>query len=115
MAKSYSNLKRDASNEPLMTGTTLLFQDATGTPQTSPLSVPDQSSSVTTITIPTNAAEMEILSNVALRVGSLAALTSNYYVVPANTPKVFMVSGTDTIYIAGDSATATVQFHFNCV
>lgn len=111
-----TNLPREASNGVIQTASTLLFKDATGTPKTSPLTVPALSSSVTTILVPDNAVEIELTSSVALRVGTdVAALTSQYYVVPASTAKRFMLGKETTLYIAGDSAEAVVSFHFNLV
>lgn len=112
MAKTFGSLARDDNRVPIMTGDGFQTQDATGTPQTSPLTVPAQSSSITTITIPTSAAEMVMVSDVNLRISEESTVADRYFVLPAAYVLAVSVANRDVIYLAGDSAEATVSFYF---
>ena len=108
MAKDYDTLARDDNRVPIMTGSGFETQDATGTPQTSPLSY---SSSVITIAIPENAAEVVLLPSTALRVSDIVGMT-RYFTIPADTALALGISKMDNLYIVRDSADGTLNFYF---
>lgn len=110
MPKDYSALARDDDNKPITTGTSFSTVDASGTPKSSPLSVPSQPT-VTTITFPSNSAEIVFMPDNALRVSENANMTS-FVKMGANNVQVFPSSRQDTIYVAGDSGTVTLSFYF---
>lgn len=94
-------------------GGSFVTQDATGTPQNSPLTV---SSSEINLVVPDNATQLVLSNNAnALRVYESAG-SSHYYVIPASTNG-FIIDcvGMTNIYMIRDSADVTVQFMFNLV
>ena len=110
MAKDFQNLRRDDNQVPIMTGTHIQTYDATGTPQESPLTFSNLA--VTTIVIPTNAAEVVFLPSVATRVSEAATMSTGYFVQAASTAQAYGVAGMDNIYIQGDAASGILQFYF---
>jgi hypothetical protein len=96
-------------------------EDATGTPVTSPAAVSNVG--ITTLNVPTAAAQVLIISSVALRVSEDSTMT-HYMVIPANTPVNFpcltpaidqQLINTGALYMQGDASAAVVQFRFDCI
>lgn len=113
MPKNFSRLRKDDNNSAIPSGLSIQTKDDTGTPQTSPLSVVVYSSAVTTLAIPSNAAEMVLYpSDNDLRVSEEATVNANYYVQPQGVVQAYGVAGMDTIYVGGDSDTVTLSFYF---
>lgn len=108
MAKNFSSFARDDNRIPILTGTGILTADITASPKNSPLSI---DTNVVTFAIPTNAAEMVVLSDVAIRIGEAVAV-STYFKLPANTILALPLSGVDNIYLRTDSGSGTLQFYF---
>ena len=96
-------------------------EDATGTPQTSPLSVVIYSNTITTLVVPAAAVVLRLYASAALRISEQASL-ARYFLVPASilvewpcmTPQAGLVT-TGNLYIGGDAATVTLQFAFLCI
>jgi hypothetical protein len=110
MAKDYNFFKRDDNRVTIPTGTGFETQDATGTPQKSPLTV---SSSVITIAIPTDAAEMVVSVDQDCRLSEEATAADRYYVIKANTAEVIGCSNIDTLYLLRNAATdVALNFRF---
>lgn len=106
--KNLESLNRDDNNTPIMTGTGILTQDATGTPQTSPLAY---TTGVVTIAIPENAAEMVFRASTDIRVSNVSDV-STYFVVPAGANWVIGLARTDTLYFQRDATSGTLNFYF---
>ena len=103
-------LSQDAQGEVVQVAAGFQTQDATGTPQTSPLTV---SNTVITIAVPDGAAELIIVyTDQAIRVSEIVGMT-RYFVLNAGSAVVIPVANTDSVYLVRDSADATVQFFFN--
>lgn len=108
MARTYSNLARDASNAVIQAGNSFQTSDATASPNTSPLSY---TGSVTTLVVPINALELVLTPSTALRISELVAM-GTYNVISAGTTMAFGVAGMSKVYIKQDSANGTLQFYF---
>lgn len=108
MAKNYGFFKTDDNYKVIHTATGFTTQDATGTPQTSPLAF---SSSEITIEIPTNAAEIVLFPTQDLRVSEVTGM-ARYDVVAKDTKEVFAVANLDQIYIKRDSTDGNLRFRF---
>ena len=111
MSKSYSNISKDGSARVMQVASAIKTEDATSTPQESPLAY---TTAVTTIEIPTNAAEFNLNPSTSLRVSEEVAMGS-YFVIDAGSWHTIPVGKTDTLYIAGDSASGTLQFYFHTI
>jgi hypothetical protein len=108
MAKNFASLAVEDNNTRLQTGCGIQTSDATASPQNSPLTI---TTGVTTIAVPTNAAEMVVKCDVAIRISEVAAMTT-YFTLPASTVLAVPLARTDSIYIRGDAAGGTLQFYF---
>lgn len=106
--KDYISLAKDSNKESMQTGTGILTTDISGTPKTSPLAY---SSTILTIAIPENAAEVVFKPSTAMRV-SEASNMSTYYVISAGTTHAFGVSRTDNLYVVRDAGDGTLNFYF---
>lgn len=112
MSKSYSNLCKDGSARVMQVASSIKTEDATSTPQESPLAY--TTASVLTLTIPSDAAELIINPSTNLRVSEETAMGS-YFVADASAFHVIPVGRTDYIYIKGDAADGTLNFYFHVV
>ena len=105
---------QDANANPVgYAGGSFVTQDATGTPQTSPITV---SSSEINLVVPDNATQFIFSNNAnAVRIYETSG-SSHYYVVPASTNG-FTIDcvGMTNIYMIRDSTDVVVQFMFNLV
>ena len=108
MAKVFSNLPTDGGGRPIQTGNAFVLADITGTPKTSPLAI---DTNVTTIAVPTNALEMVLSCDVAIRIGTAVAVTT-YFTLGASTVLAIPVGTMDNIYIRTGSGSGTLQFYF---
>lgn len=104
-------LSKDAKGTAVPVAAGFLTQDATGTPQTSPLAV---SNSVITIAVPDGAAELVIVhADEAIRVSEIVTV-ARYFVLPGGFSAVVPVADTDSVYLLRDgSSDSTVQFFFS--
>ncbi len=108
MAKDFASFKRDDNFVAIQTGTHFRTNDATGVPQQSPIAI---DTNVTTIQIPSDAAEVVFLFSVATKVSEALAMPG-YYTQPANIVQAYGVAGMDTMYIAAAAGTGTANFYF---
>jgi len=108
MAKNFEKLQRDNNRVPIMTGSGILTSDATGTPQTSPLTI---NATVTTIVVPTNAAEMVVQCNADLKISEAVGMAT-YFTLSAGVALALPLSATDTIYLSTVSGAGILQFYF---
>jgi hypothetical protein len=111
MPKSFGSFALDSNSRPIESPTGISTQDATGSPQVSPLAI---TTGVTTIAVPTNAVEMVVTSSVVLRVSELLAMT-RYFTIAANQTQVIPLARTDLLYVRGDSSAGTLSFNFNLI
>jgi hypothetical protein len=111
MAKNYGSFAKDKNQVVIDIGTKFTTSDATSSPQNSPLAI---TTAVTTIAVPTDAAEMVIMGTVALRVSEIVGMTT-YDFIPANQREVIPVARMDNVYIKADSTTGSLNFRFNHV
>lgn len=102
------NLPIDASNHAIQVASTFLLQDATGTPQVSPLAY---TTGEINLVVPSNAMELVIRATTDLRIKTTTSGTP-YYVLPANTAQSFPVNGLSSVYFIRDSASGTANFYF---
>ena len=84
--------------------------DATSSPINSPTTV----TTGTTLTVPSNAAQIVISSSAALRISELSDM-STYFVLPASGMITLDVARLSLLYLKQDSGSCTVQFYFNVV
>ncbi|MFA5037064.1 MAG: hypothetical protein WC479_07810 [Candidatus Izemoplasmatales bacterium] len=112
MAKNYSNIPKDGSARVIPVASGIKTEDATSTPQESPLAY--TSAAVITIEVPENAAELIIKPSTDLRVSEEVAMGS-YFVADGGSVHVIPVGRTDQIYIKGDSADGTLSFYFHFI
>lgn len=113
--KNLGSLPRDDNKIAIQAGGTFVTQDATGTPQESPLTV---SSTNITISIPAKAVEMVIRTDVTLRVSDQTDPVGGdqHYVQGASTTEIYQVARMDNLYLVREGGSdATVQFRFNLV
>lgn len=108
-SKNFLRFQRDDNMVPVQTGGSILTADISASPKVSPLSVTN--ASVTTIAVPTNAAEIVVLGSAAFRIGESVAL-SQYFTVPASTVMAFGVADMDSIFVQGDAGVITLNFYF---
>jgi len=114
VSKPFSlGLQRQPNGVSITQAGSIVTSDASGSANTSPLSVSEYSSAITTLTVPDNALNLVLsTSNAALRIGEDSGL-STYYTLPANAANYKIpVAGMGLIYMGGDAGTVTVQFYF---
>ena len=104
-------LPMDAMNQAVQVPAGFQTMDATGTPQTSPLTV---SNIKITIVVPDGAAELVIVyTDISIRVSEDTTM-AQYFVLPAGFSAVIPVANLDNVFLIRDGANdATVQFFFN--
>lgn len=108
---TFNNLPHDGSRTAIQIGNSFQTQDATGTPQTSPLAY---SNTVLTIAVPDRAAEFVVYPTTALRVSEIVGMTQ-YDVVLANSKESFPCAGMSNIYITRDASNGTANFRFTLI
>ena len=86
--------------------------DGATSPVSSPLAV--DTTTIKTLTVPSNAVALVISASVALRVSEDSDMSS-YFVLPADTPLVLDVANEDYVYVRGDSASGSCYFIFQLV
>lgn len=101
-------MRIDGNRKGIIAANQFVTQDATGTPQTSPLSL--TTTAIFTIVLPPNAVRITFLSGADLRVSDLAAMT-RYDLVKANVKEEFQVANMDKVYVQND-ATGTNNLYF---
>jgi hypothetical protein len=119
---TFGAMAYDANHQPVgISASTNYFMtiDATGTPQTSPLSV---TTGTTTLVVPVAAVDVVLCGSAAFSVSEDPSM-GGAFLVPANTPTMFpcitpdidnATSGVGGIYLT-TATTASVSFRFDCV
>lgn len=114
---NFSNLSVDAAHVALtgVTGAGPQTADATGTPQTSPLTV--SNTAVTTLLIPVNAAQVNFIAatntvNISEADSTVAA---KYVTIPDGVQVTMDVTRCSTLYLMANTGAATVSFWFNVI
>lgn len=108
--KSLGRLARDSNRKELQAGTGISTQDATTVPITSPYTYLGVGN-ITTINIPTNAAEFIIKPSTDLRISELNTMARSY-TVSAGATHAFSVAGMNLIYIDAVAAGGVLNFYF---
>jgi hypothetical protein len=93
-------------------GNTILSQDATGTPVTSP--VTNMSGSGAALTVPANAVQFTINSTVSIQIGEDSSYAQGLN-IPANTLWVIDCARIQYLYLKPSNGTNTVSFQFKIV
>lgn len=109
MSDRNDNITRDASRNVVQVPGSFVTQDATGTPQTSPLSYTDTAS---TIVVPANAIEFVVFPTTDMRISDQSDMTP-YDVVALGTKEVFPCAKMTNIYVVRDSVNGSLRFRFN--
>jgi len=112
--QSFGSLVQD-QNRVEMTGTTgntVISQDATGTPVTSP--VTNMSASGAALTVPTNAVQLTINSTVSIQIGEDSSYAQGL-LIPANTLWIIDCARMTSVYLKPSNGTNTVYFQFKVV
>ena len=89
--------------------------DATGTPLTSPLTV--SNSAVTTLLVPANAVQLNLIAatNTVNISEADATVASKYFTIPDGAQITIDISRCSTLYLKANTGSATVSFWFNVV
>lgn len=106
--KNYDSLAREDNENPINVGSAIETSDASGTPKDSPLAY---SSSVITLSVPANAAEIVVRPTTDMRI-SEASNAATYYTVLAGTIHTFPLGRMENVYIVRDASDGTVHFYF---
>jgi len=107
----FTTLPTDSRGAAIQAGNYFQTQDATGTPQTSPLSY---SSSPITIVVPQGAILVSFLPTTDMLVSELSNL-AQYDLIKANTKEVINCAQMANIYIQRSSADGSLYFKFTFV
>jgi hypothetical protein len=99
---------RDSSGIPIQTATSFVTQDASGTPKLSPLAY---SSSVITIAVAVDAAQLILSPSTDLRVSEDPAM-ARYDIISAGAKEALAVMVMPNVYIKRDAADGVVRFRF---
>lgn len=108
---SLNNLWRDGSTHPVQIGSSFQTNDATGTPQVSPLAY---TGSVTTLVMPDNAAEIILAPSTDMRISEVANM-AQYYIIPAGQAEAIGISKQTNIYIAQNASNGTLNFRITLI
>lgn len=113
-ATNFSGLVNDGNRNAMtgVIGSTMVSQDATGTPVTSP--VTNMSGSGAALTVPNNAVQFLINPTVTTQVGEDSSYAQGI-VAPASTITTFDCARMTNIYLKPSSGTNTVSFQFKTV
>lgn len=109
--KDLISLIRDDNNEAVQIGSTFVTQDATDTPQDSPLAF---STTVIEIKVPERAVEFIVNPDQDLRISEDSAM-STYDVIASGTKEAVSCGRMESIYIVRDSADGTANFRFTLI
>lgn len=104
----FGPLAWESTGAQMQTATKFATQDATGTPQTSPLAY---SSSVITLVVPDDAVQLVVAPTTDLRVSEESS-AARYDVVTGGAKEAFPVALMQNVYIRRDTADGTVRFRF---
>lgn len=107
--QEFLNLARGGSHEVIPVGNYFQTQDATASPQTSPLSY--SGSTIYNLVVPQGAIQVTLMPTTDLRVSELAN-TSAYDLIKANTKEIIDCASLANIYIKEDAADGTLYFKF---
>lgn len=105
---NFGQLPRDSGGDVIPSATKFVTQDATGSPQISPLAY---SSSVITLVVPDDALQLILAPTTDLRVSEDVAM-GRYDVVTAGSKEAFAVALMQNVYIKRDAVDGTVRFRF---
>lgn len=116
-ASNFGSLANDANRNAMagVLGGGPSTSDATGTPQTSPISV--SSSAVTTLVIPLNAAQVNIFTTTnTINVSEAdSSVASKYFTIPTGVQVTIDTARCGVLYLKANTGAATVSFWFNTV
>jgi len=93
-------------------GNKIATVDGASSPVSSPLAV--DTTTIKTLTVPSNAVSLVISGSVALRISEDDDMNS-YFVLPADTPLRLDVANEDYVYVRGDSASGDCYFVFQLI
>ena len=112
--QSFGSLVQDQNRVEMTgaTGNTVVSQDATGTPVTSPQT--NISGSGVTLTVPNNAVQFTVNSTVTIQVGEDSSCAQGL-LIPANTLWTIDCARMTSIYLKPSSGTNVVYFQFKIV
>ena len=112
--QSFGSLVQDQNRVEMTgaTGNTVVSQDATGTPVTSPQT--NISGSGVTLTVPNNAVQFTVNSTVTIQVGEDSSYAQGL-LIPANTLWTIDCARMTSIYLKPSSGTNVVYFQFKIV
>ncbi len=105
-------LVKDGNGQSIQIGGQFVTQDATGTPQTSPISY--SSTTIYPIVVPDTAIEMIIMPTTDLRVSEKSDV-SRYDLVKANSKECFPVARMQTVYIQESAADGSAYVRFTTI
>jgi len=108
--KDLDELVRDKNRVPIMTGSGILTEDASGTPQESPLTFLGTGNEIE-LSIPPTAAEIVMRPSADLRIYETTG-SSSYFVIPANTAHAFGLARATSIFIDADVGGGILNFYF---
>lgn len=108
---SLGSLVHDRNQVDVQIGSEFVVADATGTPQTSPLSY---TTGVYTIVVPDRAVEFICSPTTDLNIGSAVGMTT-YDLIKANTKESLPCAKMQNIYVQRNSASGTLYFRFTLV
>lgn len=122
-ANQFGTFARDPNHQYIVEANYPFYQDATGTPNKSPVAI--ASNAVVTIIIPAAAIRINFCSTVQFRVSDLntvnsavpyASLPSNTIVsLPCVTPASDPSDATGQMFVCADSTSGSLSFWFDCV
>lgn len=106
-----SAIVRDVNRIAVQAGGSILTQDATPSPYSSPLAV---SSTILALTVPPNAIELILNPTATLRISEDSTMT-HYDLVYGSTKEAIPCAKMDTIYIKRDAVDLTLNFRFTLI
>lgn len=111
MATTPQRLLRDQSYNPVQIASEFVTQDATATPQSSPLAYTD---AVTTIEVPARGAEVVLRPTTQLRVSEDSTM-ARYFLIDAGLDTALPLGRMARFYVTRDATSGNLHFRFNLV
>jgi hypothetical protein len=112
---NFGGMVNDGNRNTMLMGAGPSTSDATGTPQTSPLTV--SNSAVTALLVPANAVQLVItaITNTINISEADPTVAANYFTLPTGLVLTIDVARCSTLYLKANTGAATVSFYFNVV
>lgn len=112
---NFSGLANDGNHNAMQFGSGPQTVDISASPLTSPLTV--SNSSATTLTIPLNAVQLNLLAttNTVNISESVSAVSSKYFTIPTGVQITLDVSRCSVLYLEANTGSATLSFFFNVI